>query len=133
MYTKIMDRKIPRPLRILLVDDDQTFNRVVEAHLVKGGFRVDAFFDGIAALAAYDKQPYDMAVVDLVMPKMPGFVVIEELRKRSKTLPIATLTLLHQEEDIEKVKKLGATKYFSKASPGFMDEIVKYAEEVSVS
>jgi len=128
-----MTPKIPRPLRIMLVDDDKLFARTVEARLAKEGFRVESFFDGVSALAAFNAAPFDLAIIDLVMPAMPGFIVIEELRKRNKTVPIATLSLLHQEEDIEKVEKLGATRHFSKTDPGFMDDLAKYAEEVSVS
>ncbi len=128
-----MANGIPRPLRILVVDDDKTFNRAIEARLAKAGFRIKACFDGESALKAFDASPFDLVVLDLVMPAMPGFAVLEELRVRDAKVPVVVLSLLHQEEDVEKVMRLGATKYLTKSSPTFMDELVRYAEEVSVS
>lgn len=128
-----MPNNIPRPLKVLVIDDDKTFNRAVEARLSKEGFFPESYFDGQSGLAAFQKAKFDLVVLDLVMPGMPGFVVLEELRKVNPTMPVVILSLLHQEEDMEKVKKLGATKYLSKASPSFMDDLVHYAEELSVS
>ena len=128
-----MANGIPRPIRILIVDDDKTFNRTLEARLAKAGFRVETCFDGASALAAFSATRFDLVVLDLVMPTMPGFAVLEEIRKRDAKVPVVVLSMLHQEEDVEKVTKLGASKYLAKSSPSFMDELVKYAEEVSVS
>jgi DNA-binding response OmpR family regulator len=128
-----MPDNIPRPIRILVIDDDKTFSRGVEARLAKDGFRPELYFDGKAGIDAFKKTDFDLVVLDLVMPAMPGFTVLQELRKMNATVPIVVLSLLHQEEDVDRVMKLGATQYLSKSSASFMDDLITYAEKVSVS
>lgn len=124
---------IPRPLKILVVDDDKVLNRTVEFRLRKAGFITEAVLDGKAALAAFGKTAFDLIILDLVMPGTPGLEVLKEIRKKNTQIPVAILSLLHQEEDMRRVSELGATKYFTKSSPNFMDDIIAYAEEVSRS
>src|SRR5579864_3249986 len=72
-YTEVMAHSIPRPLKILVIDDDQMFNRTVEARLAKEGFLPESCFDGESGLKAFDGKKFDLVVLDLVMPHMPGF------------------------------------------------------------
>ncbi len=124
---------IPRPIKILLVDDDKTFNQAVEMRMYRAGFQTETANDGPTALKLFEAKPFDLVILDLVMPGMPGFDVIEAMHKIKPKVPIAVLSLLHQEEDVEKVTKLGASKYFSKSDGAFLEKLIKYAEEVSVS
>lgn len=128
-----MSGGIPRPIAILIVDDDQPFNRAVEARMHRAGFNTATAGSGEEAIKKFGEKHFDLVILDLVMPGMTGFDVIEEIRKRDAKVPIAVLSLLHQEEDVERVTALGATAYFLKTDVAFVDKLVKYAEEVSVS
>jgi DNA-binding response OmpR family regulator len=124
---------VPRPLKILIVDDDQAMVRTLEMRLTRAGFLVESVLDGATALAVLKKKPFDLVILDLVMPAMPGFEVLKEMRKNDAKTPVAVLSLLHQEEDVERTKQLGATAYFSKSSPAFLDDLVKYAVALSIA
>ena len=69
-------------MRALLVEDDATIADFVARGLREAGFAVDHVSDGEAGLAAAARQPYDAAIVDLMLPKRDGLSLIEELRKR---------------------------------------------------
>ena len=124
---------IPRPINILVIDDDKLFNRSVEFRLRRAGFLPQTVFDGEAALAALAKSKFDLVVLDLVMPGMTGYDVLREIRKKDAQTPVVVLSLLHQEEDVTRSTELGATKYLAKTSSTFMDDLVKYAEEISTA
>jgi DNA-binding response OmpR family regulator len=123
---------VPRPLRILIVDDDQAMNNEVYARLTKAGFIPDQAFDGDGALQKIS-LPFDLIILDLVMPGVSGFDVLKKIQSRNITTPVVVLSTLRQEEDIERVKNLGARECFAKADPNFMDNVVKYAEALSVA
>ena len=128
-----MSPGIPRPLKILIIDDDKVFSRALEARLAKTGFRIETAFDGPSGLQLLSEKKFDVVILDLVMIGMPGFEVLPEIRKNDPNIPVIILSLLHQEEDVERVMKLGANKFFAKSAPSFLEELVKYLEEVSVS
>lgn len=122
---------VPRPIRILVVDDDKQLNRMLEFQLNKAGFITKTASDGEAALEILRKEQFDLVFLDLVMPKLSGFDVLLEMRRLGIQTPVAVLSMLRQEEDVRRAKELGATEYFVKSS-GFVTEAVKYAEKVSV-
>lgn len=123
---------IPRPIRILIVDDDKKLNRALEFQLNKAGFLTKSVFDGTAALEVLKKEKFDLVVLDLVMPGIPGFDVLAEIRKSGAQTPVIVLSMLRQEGDVKHAKELGATEYLTKTS-SYTDEIVKFAEKLSVS
>ena len=124
---------IPRPLKVLVVDDDQVINNEVEVRLRTAGFFPDHAFDGQSALDKIASLPFDLIVLDLVMPGISGFDVLKEMQDKKIAIPVVVLSTLRQEEDVQRAEKLGARECFAKSSPNFMDEVVKYAEMVSVS
>ena len=69
-------------MRALLVEDDDTIAGFVERGLREAGFAVDRFADGESGLLAAIGQPYDVAIVDIMLPKRDGLSLIDELRKR---------------------------------------------------
>ena len=127
-----MTNAIAKPLKILIVDDDKTFNRALEFRLTNAGFITETVFEGASALKVIQEKSYDLVVLDLVMPGMSGFEVLAEMRKINTQIPIIVLSLLHQEEDMKRVHDLGATKYFAKSSASFMGDLIKYVEGMSV-
>ncbi len=118
-------------MRILVVDDDRRLNRILEFHLAKAGFMTKAAYDGASALQALEKENFDLIVLDLVMPGIPGFGVLSEMKQKGITTPVIVLSMLRQEEDVKRVKELGASEYFVKTA-SYVEEVTKYAEKLSL-
>ncbi len=78
--------------RILVIDDEPGLREYVRAVLEKEGHEVEEARDGNEGLAACDRQPVDLALVDLIMPKKDGVRTIEELRKRHARTAIVVVT-----------------------------------------
>ncbi len=124
--------KIPRPLNILVVDDERMFRDVVASRLDRAGFRVETAQDGATALAKLQQKKFDLVVLDIVMPGLSGFDVLREVRDKDIETKIIMLSILRQEEDVRRAKELGASECFGKLSPAFMDDVAKYAEQLSL-
>ena len=103
-----------RPPRILLVDDEQPIQTLLTYPLQKDGYDVVAVSDGREALARFGEQPFDLVVLDLMLPKLDGLEVCRRLRAQGKTVPIIMLTA--KSEEIDKVLglELGADDYITK-------------------
>ncbi len=100
-------------MKILLVDDDPDLLAVTSFALQQAGFLVVKAEDGIAALAAFQREQPDLAVLDINMPRMNGFDVAQKLRERS-SIPLIMLTARSEEEDVVRALSLGADDYLSK-------------------
>lgn len=104
--------------KIVLVEDDEILSKVLSTELHDAGFEVSQAFDGEAGLALVRSKRPDLVLLDLVLPKKHGFVVLEELKKspETKAIPVIILTLLGEDEDIKKGLRLGANDYLVKSS-----------------
>jgi DNA-binding response OmpR family regulator len=102
-----------RPPRILLVDDEQPIQTLLSFPLQKDGYEVVRANDGREALQRFGEGPFDLVVLDVMMPKMDGLEVCRRLRARS-TVPIIMLTA--KAEEIDKVLglEIGADDYITK-------------------
>ena len=101
-------------MRALLVEDDDTIAGFVERGLREAGFAVDRFADGEAGLDAAASQLYDVAVVDVMLPKRDGLSLIEELRKRSISTPVLILSAKRSVDDRVKGLQAGGDDYLTK-------------------
>ena len=79
-------------IRILLVDDDATFRKVLSNALLRRGHRVDTAESPAAALTVIERGSYDVALLDLKMPGMDGVELMREIRGRHVELPVVILT-----------------------------------------
>src|ERR1043166_5144494 len=75
-----------RRKRVLLLDDDPSMQRLVSALLKRGGYRVDTFLTGREAIAALERDGYDVLLLDLMMPHEGGNTVIKHLRANHPAL-----------------------------------------------
>jgi CheY-like chemotaxis protein len=75
-----------RRKRVLLLDDDPSMQRLVSALLKRGGYRVDTFLTGREAIAALERDGYDVLLLDLMMPHEGGNTVIRHLTANNPTL-----------------------------------------------
>ena len=99
--------------RILLVDDEQPVQKLLSYPLEKDGYEVVPALDGQAALNEFDRQSFDLVVLDIMLPKIDGLEVCRQLRAKS-SVPIIMLTA--KAEEIDKVLglELGADDYITK-------------------
>jgi DNA-binding response OmpR family regulator len=102
-----------RAPRILLVDDEQPIQTLLSFPLQRDGYEVVAASDGQEALNRFAEQPFDLVVLDLMLPKVDGLEVCRRMRARS-AVPIIMLTA--KSEEIDKVLglELGADDYITK-------------------
>jgi DNA-binding response OmpR family regulator len=102
-----------RSPRILLVDDEQSIQTLLSYPLRKEGYDVVQATDGRQALERFEEQPFDLVVLDLMLPRIDGLEVCRRLRSRS-SVPIIMLTA--KSEEIDKVVglELGADDYITK-------------------
>jgi CheY-like chemotaxis protein len=103
--------------RILVVDDSPTILKVVGAILERRGFQAETARDGAAGLAKLEEpEPFDLVLVDFVMPKMNGFQFCRELRRRpkSKSLPVVLMSAKSDRIRQQFVEQTGALDAISK-------------------
>ncbi|MBN1311021.1 MAG: response regulator [Anaerolineae bacterium] len=102
--------------RILVIDDDDAVLGLLEFSLKRAGYEVFSAADGSLGLRTFEKQKPDLVIVDLAMPGMDGYQVIEELRKLAgdKSLPIIILTAHDQDVMRDYGTELGADLYLTK-------------------
>ena len=101
-------------MRALLVEDDDTIAGFVERGLREAGFAVDRFADGESGLDAAVSQPYDVAVVDIMLPKRDGLSLIDEVRKRGVGMPVLILSARRSVDDHVTGLQAGGDDYLTK-------------------
>jgi DNA-binding response OmpR family regulator len=100
--------------RLLVAEDDPAIRLGLVATLESEGYSVVAAADGATALTLYPQQHYDLVVLDVMMPRVSGFDVCRELRRRDGRVPILFLTAKAEEVDKVVGLKLGADDYVTK-------------------
>ena len=101
-------------MRALLVEDDATIADFVARGLREAGFVVDHASDGEAGLTAAVKQPYDVAIVDVMLPKRDGLSLIEALRARGVATPVLILSARRSVDDRVRGLQSGGDDYLTK-------------------
>ena len=112
--------------RILVVEDDPAILEALEEKLRMEGHAVVAAEDGEAALRALADEPFDLVVLDLMLPKLDGLTVLRRLRKRSASLPVLILSAKGREEEKVEGLRAGADDYLAK--PFGLKELVARIE-----
>ncbi len=101
-------------MRVLVVEDDKKIASFVTSGLKQSGFAVDHSADGEDALALASATPYDAAVVDIMLPKMDGLALVQQLRKNKIRTPIIFLSAKGSVEDRIKGLQTGGDDYLTK-------------------
>jgi two-component system copper resistance phosphate regulon response regulator CusR len=108
-------------MRVLVVDDSQRLRRTLAAGLRSQAMTVETAADGDEALAMLDNGPFDVIVLDLMMPGLSGFHVLRELRRRGRSERVLVLSALDEVQDRVEALDLGADDYLVK--PFAFDEV----------
>jgi CheY-like chemotaxis protein len=106
-----------RPLRILVVEDNQVNQLLATVLLGKAGHRVDVAANGLEALDAVSSRPYDVALMDIQMPEMDGIAATKRIRGMSGAagrIPIIAMTANAMKGDRERLLAAGMNDYVSK-------------------
>ena len=116
--------------RILVVDDDEHIQKSLSQYLEMEEFDVDVASSGPEALDQVVRQAPDLVLLDIMMPGMDGFEVVERLRQHPPTarVPIILLTARGQDTDVIKGYQMGVSSYLTK--PFNLDELVDTIREV---
>lgn len=99
---------------IAIVEDEQNIRDNVSFALKREGYRVETYPDGLAAWQAFERALPDLAILDIIMPRMDGLELCRRLRSVSETLPIIFLTSRDEEFDRVLGLELGADDYLCK-------------------
>jgi len=103
--------------KIMVVEDDPTLRDIYTTRFKAEGYEVTSASDGEAALTVAVKEKPDLILLDIMMPKISGFDVLDILRdtEETKNTKIVVMSALSQSADIEKGKNLGASAYLVKS------------------
>lgn len=103
------------PKRVLIVEDEKPLAHALELKLEREGFEVSLARNGQEALDALSKGTFDVMLLDLMMPTLDGFQVLQQLQSKENRPVVFVLSNLSQHEDEERVLALGAQKFFIKS------------------
>lgn len=116
---------------ILIIEDDGFLASIYAQKLELEGFDVSTATNGEDGLKLVQKDAPDLVLLDLLMPRMDGFEVLERLKanEATKHIPVLVLSNLGQKDDVERCMKLGAAGYIIKAH-ALPHETVKRVKEI---
>jgi DNA-binding response OmpR family regulator len=104
--------------KILVVEDEQMLAKIIGMKLQEEGYEVEHAYDGAEAYAQLCKDTLpDLVLLDVLLPKMSGFDVLDRLRSEGRTLPkVIVFSNFAQKADVERAHALGAIDYIVKAA-----------------
>jgi len=119
---------------ILLVEDEDFLANLLKARLDKDGMNTKIVKDGQEALKSLKEAKFDLVLLDLILPKLSGFEVLETIQAdpQLQAIPVVIISNLGQESDINRGQTLGAVEYFVKAKVSIEDligHVKKYLEK----
>ena len=109
-------------MRLLVIEDERKIARVITESLKREKYAVDVAYDGEEGFNLADSQPYDLLIVDRMLPGLEGKEIVKKLRENGKNMPILFLTALSTTEDKTLGLDVGADDYLTK--PFAIDELL---------
>ncbi|HAA13475.1 MAG TPA: DNA-binding response regulator [Cytophagales bacterium] len=114
--------------KLLLVEDDPNLGSILHEYLTLKGYSATLARDGQAGWERFLSDPYDLCILDVMLPKMDGFTLAEKIRDRDGHVPFLFLTAKSMKEDAIHGLKLGADDYLTK--PFSMEELLLRMEAI---
>jgi DNA-binding response OmpR family regulator len=109
--------------RILVAEDEKPMAKILSMKLERSGFDVTTVNNGEEAANELTSNPFDLVLLDLIMPKKDGFQVLEELRDKNISVPVIVTSNLSKEMEVAQAKEMGAIDYLVKTNVN-LSEIV---------
>lgn len=101
-------------IRILVAEDDTAMNKLICSMPAEKGYEPLPCFDGAQAISAYENQPVDMVITDVMMPKADGYELAQEVRRQDRHIPILFMTALDDKISQQRGFRSGADDYVTK-------------------
>jgi len=119
--------------KVLVIEDEKFLSNILKLKLEREGFLVRQAFDGEEGMAMMRLENPDLVVLDLVMPKMSGFEVLERVSMDPQLggIPIVVASNLGQESDMDKAKNFGVRGYFVKAQTSVDDLVTIFKQAMA--
>lgn len=129
-----MDQQNTHPKKILLVEDDDSLASVYQTRLEAEGFNIRRVPNGEDALAAALEYKPDLILLDVMMPKVSGFDVLDILRNTPETVDVRVimLTALSQDSDKERAQSLGVDDYLVKSQVVIADVVDRIKQHLGL-
>lgn len=120
--------------KILIVEDEPDMRAILCGMVENAGYNVVKAEDGEKGLDMIIKEKPDLVLLDIIMPKLNGFEVLEKIQYNPQVqdIPVVILSNLGQEKEVKKGKELGAVDFIVKADvhlTDILDKITKYTEK----
>ena len=115
--------------KILIVEDELALARVLNLKITGAGYQCDIANDGDKALKMINDGNYGLVLLDLILPGIDGFEILEKTKGNSNRPDIVVLSNLSQESDIKRTKELGAKDFFVKSDVQLVD-VVNYIKKL---
>lgn len=100
--------------KILLVEDDPNFGRILKDYLTINNYEVLLAVNGIEGFEKFNKSEFDLCILDIMMPFKDGLTLAKEIREINETVPIIFLTAKNLKDDVLKGYRIGADDYLTK-------------------
>jgi PAS domain S-box-containing protein len=126
---RVIGETVHRQKRVLVVDDDPNIADMLRQFLPESEFQLDSALDGIAGLEAVAAHPPDILLLDIVMPRLDGFGVIESLRADPKTCDLPIIVISAKELTAKETQRLKKTVTQVMKKQGFQGE--KLVDEIN--
>jgi DNA-binding response OmpR family regulator len=101
-------------MKVLVAEDDRDFGNILTQYISISGFDVTLGRDGKEAWELFNKEKFDICVLDVMMPEMDGFTLAEKIKETHPDVPVIFLTAKSLKEDIVRGLKIGADDYITK-------------------
>ena len=120
--------------KILIIEDEKIISDLLEKKLTREGYRVTITINGIDGLVKMRKDRPDIVLLDIIMPKMGGFEVMEELNKDKtlKDIPVIVISNSGQPVEIDRVKKMGAKDWLVKTEFDPQEVLEKVKKQIGI-
>ena len=124
-----------QPRRILVAEDDRFLRKAAEMALKRRGYTVLTASNGEEALRTAQSVLPDLVLLDLIMPKLNGFDVLQALKKEAPTahIPVIILSNLGQERDVQQAMEAGAAAYLIKTDLSLQALVERVEEALTAS
>ncbi len=111
--------------KILIAEDEIMYSKPLSLKLQNAGFEVKVAINGEEALNFIKGEHFDLLLSDIVMPKMTGFELLEEIQKQDLKIPAIVLSNLGQAEDEKRARLLGIKEFLIKSNVSLVDVVNK--------
>lgn len=117
--------------RVLVIEDEAPLSKILAETLTESGFEVDVAVHGEEGWHKARENRPDLILLDIIMPRLDGFVFLKRLRTNKKlaTIPVIILSNLGQDSDIAEARELGAMDYLVKSNHT-IEAIVQRVQQV---